>query len=56
MNKILEGAKQALQAAQCDHELTLLRRPGTTTLPQFDRYSCSKCLAVLYVPIGDERS
>jgi hypothetical protein len=51
MNKIIEGAKQALQSAQCDHELTLLRRPVTTAPPRFDRFSCSKCLAVLWVPI-----
>jgi hypothetical protein len=36
---------------ECDHELTLLRRPVTTAPPRFDRFSCSKCLAVLWVPI-----
>lgn len=53
MNKILEGAKQALEVAKCDHELVLLKRPVTTVAPTFDRYSCNKCLAILWVPISN---
>lgn len=56
MNKIIEGAKEALKVAKCDHELVLLKRPGTAILPEFDRYSCNKCLAVLWVPISNGES
>ena len=54
--KIIEGAKQAVLATQCNHDLILLPRPVTTAAPRFDRCSCSKCLTVLYVPIGDAPS
>lgn len=50
-NKLVEAAKEAVHVAMCDHELTLLRRPVSTTAPTLDRYTCSKCLAMFYVPI-----
>jgi hypothetical protein len=49
MNKIVEGAKEALKAAQCDHDLIV--QPRLTANPKFERFACTKCFATLWEPI-----
>lgn len=52
MNKILEGAKEAVKVAKCDHDLELLPRDSVSSAGAlFDRYRCSKCMCVMWVPI-----
>jgi hypothetical protein len=49
MNKILEGAKEAVKVAQCDHDLVV--QPRTTANPVLERFYCTKCKATIYEPI-----
>jgi len=51
MNKILEGAREAVKVASCNHDLVVLPRQQTTAPPRFDRFECNKCNAVFWVPI-----
>lgn len=52
MSKILEGAKEAVKVAQCDHDLQYLSRDSTSSAGAlFDRYRCDKCQCVMWVPI-----
>jgi uncharacterized protein with PIN domain len=51
MNKILEGAKEAVKVAKCDHDLVLLPKSDTTVPDRFDKFYCEKCRATMWVPI-----
>lgn len=53
--KLIAAAEEAVTVAKCDHDLVLLRRPVTTAPPTFDRFSCQKCAAVIWVPISNEQ-
>ncbi|WP_164718650.1 hypothetical protein [Bradyrhizobium sp. LVM 105] len=46
MNKILEGAKEAVKVAECDHDLVV--QPRTTANPVLERFYCTKCKATFY--------
>lgn len=48
MNKILEGAKEAVKVAKCDHEL--IPQPQTVRKPVLDRFYCPKCGATIHIP------
>ncbi len=48
MNKILEGAKQAIEVAQCDHEM--IPQPRLNRSTTLDRFYCPKCQATFYEP------
>jgi hypothetical protein len=48
MNKILEGAKEAVRVAKCDHDLM---RVGFSAKPTLERFICTKCHATFYEPI-----
>lgn len=54
MNKILEGAKEAVKVAKCDHDLTV--QPRLTANPTLERFVCTKCYATFYEPIPAWRS
>lgn len=47
-NKIIEGAKQALEVAKCDH--TLIPQPPLTINSKLDRFYCPKCRATFHEP------
>jgi RNase P subunit RPR2 len=49
MSKIVEGAKEALEAAQCDHA-EMIPQPPLTLNSKMDRFYCPKCKAHLYSP------
>lgn len=49
MNKILDGAKQAVEVAKCDHDLDLAS-PDVKNPAKLSRLICRKCLAIFYVP------
>lgn len=54
MNKIIEGAKQAVEIAQCNHEL--IPQPPLVPNSKMDRFFCPKCKATLYSPRPSWRS
>jgi hypothetical protein len=54
MNKILEGAKDAVRVAKCDHDLVV--QPRLTANPALERFYCTKCQATIYEPIPAWRS
>lgn len=49
-NRIIEGAKQMVEASWCDHDLVLLPPFKSGAHPIFDRMSCGKCKVVLNIP------
>lgn len=49
MNKILEGAKEAVKVAGCDHDLIV--QPRLTADTTLERFHCTKCKATFYEPI-----
>jgi hypothetical protein len=49
MNKIIEGAKEAVRVAKCDHDLIV--QPRLTANPVLERFFCTKCKATFYKPI-----
>jgi RNase P subunit RPR2 len=51
MNKILEGAKEAIKVAKCDHDLIVQPRPVSKSPPTLKRFYCTKCHATFYEPI-----
>lgn len=48
MNKIIEGAREAVKVAQCDHDL--IPQPALVAKPVLDRFYCTKCGATIYQP------
>lgn len=46
MNKILEGAKEAVKVAKCDHNLIVQPRLSPNTV--LERFFCTKCKATIY--------
>lgn len=53
MNKILEGLKEAVAVAKCDHDLIVQPRPMGK--PVLERFYCTKCKATFYEPIRQFR-
>lgn len=49
MNKILEGAKEAVKVAKCEHDLIV--QPRLQIRPTLERFVCTKCQATFYEPI-----
>jgi hypothetical protein len=49
MNKIIEGAKDAVKVAKCDHNLIV--QPRLEINPMLERFYCTKCNATIYEPI-----
>jgi hypothetical protein len=50
MHKILKGAKEAVIAAKCDHNLTALPPTETIAKSMFDSFYCNKCKITLHIP------
>lgn len=48
MNKIVEGLKEAVKVAKCDHEL--IPQPMIGHKPVLDKFYCTKCGATIYNP------
>lgn len=55
MNKIIEGAKEAIEVAKCGHQEKILQ-PPLTVKSNLDRFYCPKCGATLYEPRPSWRS
>lgn len=53
MNKIIDGLKEVLEVAKCDHDLVV--QPRLTTKPVLERFYCPKCKATIYEPIPSYR-
>jgi hypothetical protein len=49
MNKLIEGARQALKAAKCDHDLIPQPRPNTGLRQDLFKFYCPKCQCFLYM-------
>lgn len=54
-NKIIEGLKEAVEVAKCEHSLVIQPRLQTTAPPKLDRYFCTKCHATVWTPIESWR-
>lgn len=54
VNKIIEGAKQALEVARCDHEM--IPQPPLKADSKLDRFYCPKCKGTFYEPRLGARS
>ena len=54
MNKIIEGMKQAVEVAKCDHDLIV--QPRLSAEATLERYYCTKCKATFWEPIRIARS
>lgn len=52
MNKIIEGAKQALKFAKCDHHLVPVN-PDVKDPSKFQRWYCDRCHAIIYTPVSN---
>lgn len=48
-DKIIEGAKEAVKVAQCDHD-GMIEQPRLTPNSKMDRFYCPKCGATMYSP------
>lgn len=48
MNKIIEGLKEAVEVAKCDHEL--IPQPSLVSKSVLDKFYCPKCGATIYNP------
>jgi hypothetical protein len=51
VNKILEGAKQALAAARCEHALVMT--PKQPSDKRYVRQFCPRCEATFLTPLSD---
>lgn len=53
-NRIIEGAKQAIEVAKCKHEL--IPQPRRAPDSKLDRFYCPKCGATFWEPRPSWRS
>jgi len=49
--KMIEAAGEALAVTKCSHTLFLLPQTSLATPPIFNRYACTQCSSVFWVPI-----
>lgn len=50
MNKIIEGLKEAVQVAKCDHHL-VPANPDVKDPTKFQKWNCDRCHAIFYLPL-----